>query len=120
MKPVVRLGLRVFFRRLEVRHRERLRLPGPLMLCGNHPNTLMDPLRGGRAAPPAHRVSGQKHVLSRIPFCGASCGRATPFPSTGGRMRTAPTPLTPAAASGPATRPASAAATTTWSAAARS
>ena len=44
MKPVVRLGLRVFFRRLEVRHRERLRLPGPLMLCGNHPNTLMDPL----------------------------------------------------------------------------
>jgi glycerol-3-phosphate O-acyltransferase/dihydroxyacetone phosphate acyltransferase len=44
MKPVVRLGLRVFFRRLEVRHPERLRLPGPLMLCSNHPNTLMDPL----------------------------------------------------------------------------
>jgi glycerol-3-phosphate O-acyltransferase/dihydroxyacetone phosphate acyltransferase len=44
MKPVVRLGLRVFFRRLEVRHRERLRLPGPFMLCSNHPNTLMDPL----------------------------------------------------------------------------
>ena len=44
MKPVVRLGLRVFFRRLEVRHRNRLRLPGPLMLCSNHPNTLMDPL----------------------------------------------------------------------------
>ena len=44
MKPLVKLGLRVFFRRLEVRHRERLRLPGPLLLCGNHPNTLMDPL----------------------------------------------------------------------------
>jgi len=44
MKPVVRVGLRVFFRHLEVRHRERLRLPGPLMLCSNHPNTLMDPL----------------------------------------------------------------------------
>ncbi|TDN36616.1 glycerol acyltransferase [Hymenobacter sp. UV11] len=44
MKPVVRLGLRIFFRRLEVRHRERLRVPGPLMLCSNHPNTLMDPL----------------------------------------------------------------------------
>jgi 1-acyl-sn-glycerol-3-phosphate acyltransferase len=44
MKPVVRVGLRVFFRKLEVRHRERLRLPGPLMLCSNHPNTLMDPL----------------------------------------------------------------------------
>ncbi|MGI4759956.1 MAG: lysophospholipid acyltransferase family protein [Janthinobacterium lividum] len=44
MKPVVRVGLRVFFRHLEVRHRERLRLPGPLMLVSNHPNTLMDPL----------------------------------------------------------------------------
>ncbi len=44
MKPLVRVGLRVFFRRLEVRHRNRLRLPGPLMLCSNHPNTLMDPL----------------------------------------------------------------------------
>ncbi|WP_151086510.1 lysophospholipid acyltransferase family protein [Hymenobacter baengnokdamensis] len=44
MKPLVRVGLRVFFRRLEVRHRERLRQPGPLMLCSNHPNTLMDPL----------------------------------------------------------------------------
>ncbi|MDO7884740.1 lysophospholipid acyltransferase family protein [Hymenobacter cheonanensis] len=44
MKPLVRVGLRVFFRRLEVRHRARLRLPGPLMLCSNHPNTLMDPL----------------------------------------------------------------------------
>ncbi len=44
MKPMVRVGLRVFFRNLEVRHRERLRLPGPLMLCSNHPNTLMDPL----------------------------------------------------------------------------
>ena len=44
MKPLVRLGLRVFFRRLEVRHCHRLRLPGPLMLCSNHPNTLMDPL----------------------------------------------------------------------------
>jgi glycerol-3-phosphate O-acyltransferase/dihydroxyacetone phosphate acyltransferase len=44
MKPLVKVGLRVFFRRLEVRHRNRLRLPGPLMLCSNHPNTLMDPL----------------------------------------------------------------------------
>ena len=47
MKPLARLGLRVFFRHLEVRHPERLRLPGPLLLCGNHPNTLMDPLVTG-------------------------------------------------------------------------
>ncbi len=47
IKPVVRLGLRVFFRRVEVRHPERLRLPGPLLLTANHPNTLMDPLLTG-------------------------------------------------------------------------
>ena len=44
MKPLVQVALRVFFRRIEVRHPERLRAPGPLLLAGNHPNTLMDPL----------------------------------------------------------------------------
>ena len=44
MKPLVQVALRVFFRRIEVRHAERLHLPGPLLLAGNHPNTLMDPL----------------------------------------------------------------------------
>jgi 1-acyl-sn-glycerol-3-phosphate acyltransferase len=44
MKPLVQVALRVFFRRIEVRRPERLRLPGPLLLAGNHPNTLMDPL----------------------------------------------------------------------------
>jgi len=44
MKPLVQVALRVFFRRIEVRHPERLALPGPLLLAGNHPNTLMDPL----------------------------------------------------------------------------
>ena len=44
MKPLVQVALRVFFRRIEVRHRERLNLPGPLLFAGNHPNTLMDPL----------------------------------------------------------------------------
>ena len=44
MKPIVQASLRVFFRRVEVRHRKRLALPGPLLLAVNHPNTLMDPL----------------------------------------------------------------------------
>ena len=44
MKPLVQVALRVFFRRVEVRHPERMHLPGPLLLAGNHPNTLMDPL----------------------------------------------------------------------------
>ncbi|NVO85530.1 lysophospholipid acyltransferase family protein [Hymenobacter terrestris] len=44
MKPLVQVALRVFFRRLEVRNRERLQGPGPLLIASNHPNTLMDPL----------------------------------------------------------------------------
>ncbi len=44
LKPIVQVALRVFFRRAEVRHRQRLALPGPLLLAVNHPNTLMDPL----------------------------------------------------------------------------
>ncbi|MBD2769338.1 1-acyl-sn-glycerol-3-phosphate acyltransferase [Hymenobacter sp. BT664] len=44
VKPLVQVALRVFFRRIEIRHRERLSLPGPLLFAGNHPNTLMDPL----------------------------------------------------------------------------
>ncbi|MCA8832934.1 lysophospholipid acyltransferase family protein [Hymenobacter pini] len=44
MKPLVQVALRVFFRQLEVRHPERLQQPGPLLICSNHPNTLMDPL----------------------------------------------------------------------------
>ena len=44
VKPFVQVALRVFFRHIEVRHRERMALPGPLLLAGNHPNTLMDPL----------------------------------------------------------------------------
>jgi glycerol-3-phosphate O-acyltransferase/dihydroxyacetone phosphate acyltransferase len=44
MKPLVQVALRVFFRQLEVRHPERLRMRGPLLIASNHPNTLMDPL----------------------------------------------------------------------------
>ena len=43
-KPLLQVALRVFFRRIEIRHPERLALPGPLLLAANHPNTLMDPL----------------------------------------------------------------------------
>ncbi|WP_133274522.1 lysophospholipid acyltransferase family protein [Hymenobacter radiodurans] len=44
LKPLIQLGLRVFFRRIEVRHRKLLQTPGPLLIVANHPNTLMDPL----------------------------------------------------------------------------
>lgn len=44
MKPLVQVALRVFFRKLEVRHRARLQMPGPLLITSSHSNTLMDPL----------------------------------------------------------------------------
>ena len=44
MKPVVQLALRVFFRKLEIRQRNRLEASGPLLIASNHPNTMMDPL----------------------------------------------------------------------------
>ncbi|WP_426058543.1 lysophospholipid acyltransferase family protein [Hymenobacter sp. B1770] len=47
IKPVMQVALRVFFRCIEVRHRDWLALPGPLLFAGNHPNTLMDPLLVG-------------------------------------------------------------------------
>ncbi|NML66779.1 glycerol acyltransferase [Hymenobacter sp. RP-2-7] len=70
MKPLVSLGLRVFFRRYEVRHLDRLRLPGPLLLCSNHPNTLMDPLLTAvqRRAPVAFLA---KSTFFKNPILGA-------------------------------------------------
>ena len=34
----------VFFRRLHVEHKDRIRKTGPIILAANHPNTMMDPL----------------------------------------------------------------------------
>ena len=44
VKPLVQVSLRIFFRQIEIRHPDRLRAPGPVLFCANHPNTLMDPL----------------------------------------------------------------------------
>ena len=38
-----RLALRVFFRRIEVVGLEHVPLEGPVVFCGNHPNSLLDP-----------------------------------------------------------------------------
>ncbi len=37
----------VFFRRIHVEHRDRVRKTGPVILAANHPNTMMDPLLVG-------------------------------------------------------------------------
>lgn len=63
IKPPVQLALRVFFRRLEVRHPERLQEAGPLLIAANHPNTLMDPLLVA-----AHRRRGQLFFLAKSTF----------------------------------------------------
>ncbi|PKQ70597.1 lysophospholipid acyltransferase family protein [Raineya orbicola] len=44
LRLVVRIALRVFFRRLEVEGKENLHLDTPLIYVANHPNTFMDPL----------------------------------------------------------------------------
>lgn len=63
MKPPVQLALRVFFRRIEIRHPERLQESGPLLVAANHPNTLMDPLLVA-----ANRRRGQLFFLAKSTF----------------------------------------------------
>ncbi len=40
----VRLALRVFYKKIQVRNAHFLKTPSPLIVVSNHPNTLMDPL----------------------------------------------------------------------------
>ena len=44
LKLIYRIGLRVFFRELKVRHRDLMPRQGPLLIVSNHPNTFMDPV----------------------------------------------------------------------------
>jgi glycerol-3-phosphate O-acyltransferase / dihydroxyacetone phosphate acyltransferase len=44
LKLILRIGLWVFFRRFEVRHRQLMPKSGPLLVVANHPNTFMDPI----------------------------------------------------------------------------
>ncbi len=40
----VRLALRVFYKKIQVRNAQFLKTPSPVIVVSNHPNTLMDPL----------------------------------------------------------------------------
>jgi glycerol-3-phosphate O-acyltransferase / dihydroxyacetone phosphate acyltransferase len=44
LKAIAKIALRLFFRRFDVRHRERLLKNGPIIVVANHPNTFMDPI----------------------------------------------------------------------------
>ncbi|TGE26694.1 lysophospholipid acyltransferase family protein [Hymenobacter metallicola] len=77
MKPVVQVALRVFFRRLEIRHHQRLEQPGPMLIVSNHPNTLMDPLvvAANRRKPIAFLAKSTffKNPISRAIFLSGNC-----------------------------------------------
>jgi 1-acyl-sn-glycerol-3-phosphate acyltransferase len=44
IKPIIRMSLLVFFRRIDVIGKERLPKNGPVIYVSNHPSALMDPL----------------------------------------------------------------------------
>ena len=76
-KPLVQLSLRVFFRQIEIRHADRLRAPGPVLFCANHPNTLMDPLlvAAHRRQPVAFLAKSTffKNPVSKAIFTSGNC-----------------------------------------------
>lgn len=41
---IIGIALRIYYKRIDIRHIERLKVSGPSILIANHPNTLMDAL----------------------------------------------------------------------------
>ena len=77
--PVLRLMLRIFFRRIELSGAERVPRVGPIILVLNHPNGLIDPAFLLCLAP--RRVSFlAKAPLFRMPVVGAICGALEAIP----------------------------------------
>jgi glycerol-3-phosphate O-acyltransferase / dihydroxyacetone phosphate acyltransferase len=51
VRAIARFWIWFFFERVEVRHRERVPRSGPVLLCINHPNNLIDSLLVGSVLP---------------------------------------------------------------------
>ena len=56
------LGLRAFYRRIEVVGGERLEVPGPVLLVANHPNYMVDPVAIGA------QTERQIHFIAKGPL----------------------------------------------------
>lgn len=69
LSPVVRLGVAVFFRRVEVRGRENVPSE-PVIVGANHPNMFLDPLLMGAALYPRQVHFLAKAPLFRVPVAG--------------------------------------------------
>jgi glycerol-3-phosphate O-acyltransferase / dihydroxyacetone phosphate acyltransferase len=44
LKSVVKITLRLFYRKLRVNGKRNMRMEGPLLIAANHPNTMIDPM----------------------------------------------------------------------------
>lgn len=66
LRPIARLALRVFFRKIDVRGYDRVPAGRPLVLVANHPNVMLDALLLGVYAPGARFLG--KSTLFRYPL----------------------------------------------------
>jgi 1-acyl-sn-glycerol-3-phosphate acyltransferase len=76
LRPLGRLLVRIFYRRVEVRGAEWVPSTGPLLIAANHPNMFLDPLLVATAQPRAVSFLA-KATLFRSPLLGSflsACG----------------------------------------------
>jgi 1-acyl-sn-glycerol-3-phosphate acyltransferase len=52
IKFIMRIALRVFYKKFQIKNKERIPKTGPMLIVSNHPNTFMDPLIVGSSVRP--------------------------------------------------------------------
>ena len=67
LRPIVRLALWIFFRKIDVRGHDRVPSDRSLIFAANHPNVMPDTLILGLTLPPDPRFLG-KSTLFKNPF----------------------------------------------------
>ena len=65
LRRLARFWVWFFFRRVDVRHAERVPATGPVLLCINHPNNLIDSLLVGAVVPrKVHYLATARHIAA--------------------------------------------------------